>query len=160
MNNYDLAHLPTESLGIEIGIVERETGGPKDTLRIWERRYAFPTPIRSSTGRREYSGSDLIKLRLLKRLIDRRHRPRTIVSQPADALRALLENSTAGVNRATRPQSGIQLSPELLNDEKLDELLLWIASAFEERDSRSFILDCAGPLCQQVGEPTRCRPCR
>ena len=27
-----------------IGVVERDTGLSKDTLRIWERRYHFPVP--------------------------------------------------------------------------------------------------------------------
>ena len=38
----------------EIGIaaVERETGLSKDTLRVWERRYGFPRPLRDANGER------------------------------------------------------------------------------------------------------------
>ena len=37
-----------------IAAVERETGLSKDTLRVWERRYAFPRPARDSNGERIY----------------------------------------------------------------------------------------------------------
>lgn len=30
--------------GLPISVVERETGIPKDLLRMWERRYGFPEP--------------------------------------------------------------------------------------------------------------------
>ncbi|MGA0116507.1 MAG: MerR family transcriptional regulator, partial [Burkholderiales bacterium] len=29
-----------------IAAVERDTGLSKDTLRVWERRYGFPAPVR------------------------------------------------------------------------------------------------------------------
>lgn len=29
---------------LSIAAVERDTGLTKDTLRVWERRYGFPTP--------------------------------------------------------------------------------------------------------------------
>ena len=37
-----------------IAEVERETGLGKDTLRVWERRYGFPTPSRDPQGERLY----------------------------------------------------------------------------------------------------------
>ena len=38
-----------------IGTVERDTGIGRDTLRIWERRYGFPTPERNDKGERVFS---------------------------------------------------------------------------------------------------------
>ncbi len=38
-----------------ISTVERNTGIGRDTLRIWERRYGFPTPERNDKGERVYS---------------------------------------------------------------------------------------------------------
>jgi DNA-binding transcriptional MerR regulator len=35
-----------------IGVVSRMTGIPENTLRMWERRYNFPTPTRTDGGRR------------------------------------------------------------------------------------------------------------
>ncbi|MES1207962.1 MAG: MerR family DNA-binding transcriptional regulator, partial [Pseudomonadota bacterium] len=42
--------LPIEGLGI--GAVAHMTGVDEHTLRIWERRYGFPKPERSSGGTR------------------------------------------------------------------------------------------------------------
>ena len=35
---------------VGIAAVERDTGLGKDTLRVWERRYGFPTPERERFG--------------------------------------------------------------------------------------------------------------
>lgn len=40
--------------GLPISVVERETGIPKDLLRMWERRYGFPEPARDAQGDRVY----------------------------------------------------------------------------------------------------------
>ena len=37
-----------------IADVERETGLGKDALRVWERRYGFPVPLRDRLGERVY----------------------------------------------------------------------------------------------------------
>ncbi len=37
-----------------IADIERETGLGKDTLRVWERRYGFPQPLRDARGDRLY----------------------------------------------------------------------------------------------------------
>ena len=49
---------------VSIAAVERETGLSKDTLRVWERRYGFPTPARDGKGERVYSSAQLERLRL------------------------------------------------------------------------------------------------
>ncbi|MFN7197809.1 MAG: MerR family transcriptional regulator, partial [Hylemonella sp.] len=37
---------------LTIAAVERETGLSKDTLRMWERRYGFPRPLRDARDER------------------------------------------------------------------------------------------------------------
>ena len=61
--------------GLPIASVERETGLSKDTLRVWERRYGFPTPERDANGERLYAPFQVRRLAQIKRLIDRGHRP-------------------------------------------------------------------------------------
>jgi len=51
-------------------------------LRIWERRYGFPAPLRDAAGERVYPAEQVQRLRLLKRLLDSGHRPGRVV--PAD----------------------------------------------------------------------------
>jgi hypothetical protein len=152
MRILDLTSSPSQNRPLEIGLVERETGVAKDTLRIWERRYGFPRPIRSDAGRRGYSESDVTKLRLLKRLIDQGYRPKPLVCQPVDALRALLEASTAKAGGSAPSPSGIPLPLDLLKDSDIGELSRWIASASETLDVRTFVLECVRPLYPQVGE--------
>ena len=53
-----------------IGTVERATGIGRDTLRIWERRYGFPKPVRNEKGERIYSESQLRRLQRIRRLLD------------------------------------------------------------------------------------------
>jgi hypothetical protein len=67
--------LESEDFRATIATVERETGIPKDTLRVWERRYGFPLPRRDDRGERVYSLEDVQKLRVISRLLDRGMRP-------------------------------------------------------------------------------------
>ncbi|MEQ6290780.1 MerR family transcriptional regulator [Vogesella sp. GCM10023246] len=75
--------------GLPIAAVERETGIPKDLLRMWERRYGFPQPQRDAAGDRQYSAAEVAKLRLISRLLDLGFRPGKLVRLEIDALQAL-----------------------------------------------------------------------
>ena len=73
-----------------IADMERETGLGKDTLRVWERRYGFPTPTRDALGERRYDDAQFQRLRVIKRLLDNGHRPRQVVALPPRQLQALI----------------------------------------------------------------------
>jgi hypothetical protein len=53
-----------------IGAVAKLTGLTDHTIRVWERRYSAVVAARAPNGRRKYSGADIEKLGLLKRLTD------------------------------------------------------------------------------------------
>lgn len=72
-----------------IADVERDTGLSKDTLRVWERRYGFPLPLRDAQGERRYDGDQLLRLRHIRRLLDAGHRPGRVVPLPLAQLLAL-----------------------------------------------------------------------
>lgn len=76
---------------MSIASVERDCGLPKDTLRVWERRYGFPSPLRDKQGERLYPADQVTTLRLLRRLIVAGHRPGKVVGLPDDQLKKLLE---------------------------------------------------------------------
>ena len=40
----------TQTVPSTISDVERDTGVAKETLRVWERRYDFPQPLRDPNG--------------------------------------------------------------------------------------------------------------
>ncbi|KZE31476.1 DNA-binding transcriptional MerR regulator [Crenobacter luteus] len=85
-------------IGLPIAAVERETGIPKELLRMWERRYGFPAPARDAAGDRVYTAGEVDKLRLVRRLMDMGFRPGKLVKL-SDAELAEL----AVANRPERP---------------------------------------------------------
>jgi hypothetical protein len=93
--------MPPTQLLLSIGAVERETGLSKDVLRKWEARYGFPAPLRDDNGERVYSGEQLDRLRLIKRLLDTGLRPARVVGEPPDALAGLLEQRLPKADEAS-----------------------------------------------------------
>ena len=85
---------------LSIAAVERDTGLSKDTLRVWERRYGFPTPSRDAAGERAYTLEQVEKLRIVKRLLDAGHRPGRIVPLPVEELTALSDSTVDQPQRA------------------------------------------------------------
>ena len=77
--------------GLPISVVERETGIPKDLLRMWERRYGFPEPARDAQGDRVYPREQVDKLRAVRRLMDQGFRPGKIIHLEAEELARLSE---------------------------------------------------------------------
>ena len=89
-----------------IAAVERETGLGKDTLRVWERRYGFPRPERDENGDRLYPADQIARLRLIKRLMDRGHRPgRLVVADEASLLLLAAERGESAPGGAPAAQS-------------------------------------------------------
>mgnify|MGYP001230607442 CR=1 FL=1 len=94
---------PRPSLTLSIAAVERDTGLSKDTLRVWERRYGFPTPERDGSGERAYPLDQVERLRLIKRLLDVGHRPGRVVGLPADDLQQLADTAGSGAAPVSGP---------------------------------------------------------
>lgn len=140
--------------GFGIGAVERETGLSKDVLRIWERRYGFPVPLRDANGERAYPADQVEHLRLVKRLMDQGHRPGKLLALPVEALNELA------------PRHGRQAHGEIesVDTHGLEEMLALIkqheangfVQALQQRLVRlglnRFVLDVVAPLTQRVGE--------
>lgn len=83
----------TQHQCFNIAAVERDTGLSKDTLRVWERRYGFPIPLRDENGDRAYPPDQVEKLRLIRRLLDIGKRPSKIVAASTEDLLAQVEAS-------------------------------------------------------------------
>lgn len=91
-----------------IAAVERDTGFSKDTLRVWERRYGFPLPLRLPTGDRAYPWEQVEKLRVLKRLVDAGHRPSRVVPLALAELQALSQGLAPPAALAAAEPAGAQ----------------------------------------------------
>jgi DNA-binding transcriptional MerR regulator len=69
--------------------LSQEVGIAPDTLRVWERRYAYPQPQRDRRGRRQYSPEQVAELRLVKKLQNAGHRPQAIFALSLEQRRTL-----------------------------------------------------------------------
>jgi DNA-binding transcriptional MerR regulator len=84
-----------ETPGLTIAAVERDTGIGKDALRVWERRYGFPSPGRDAHDERVYPAEQVETLRMVKRLLDAGHRPGRLLKLPPEEIRALADAQAA-----------------------------------------------------------------
>lgn len=143
------------SASLSIAAVERDTGLSKDTLRVWERRYGFPKPLRDAVGERAYSLAEVDKLRLLKRLLDGGHRPGRIVPLPVAELQALAAClGEPGAGAAVEATDDVDLSPHLELIRQHDAAGL--RSALMRQQLRlglgRFVIDVVAPLNLAIGD--------
>lgn len=133
---------------LSISAVERDTGLSKDVLRIWERRYGFPRPLRDRHGERIYPPEQIARLRAIRRLMDRGHRPGKLIGLDAAALEAL---ATAPVSR-TEPGADIDDALELIGSHQLPELRQLLNQRLIRQGLQRFVLDTVVPLTAAVGD--------
>jgi methanogenic corrinoid protein MtbC1 len=79
-----------------IQVVTRRTGISADVLRVWEKRYAVVTPVRSTSGHRRYSDADIERLRLLVQATNTGRTIGQVASLPTSALVDLLDENALG----------------------------------------------------------------
>lgn len=75
---------------LSIGDICAETGLSADVVRVWERRYGFPVPVRLPSGHRRYRQEDLHQLRLMAEAVALGHRPSVVVRAGETVLKRLL----------------------------------------------------------------------
>lgn len=137
-----------EKILFNISAVERETGLSKDTLRIWERRYDFPRPVRDRNGDRAYTTEQLTSLRLIKRLLDQGHRPGKIIGLDDDDL-AKLAPEAAGDKP---PRQDIAVYVRLIKSHQALELRRHMSQAMARQGLQTFIVDTVAPLTRAIGD--------
>jgi len=73
-----------------ISTVSTLTGVDQTTIRAWERRYGAITPVRTESGRRRYDDEAIVRLQLLKALVDSNVSIGSIANLPDEQLRGRL----------------------------------------------------------------------
>jgi hypothetical protein len=140
---------------LSIAAVERDTGLSKDTLRVWERRYGFPAPLRDASGERAYTLDDVEKLRMVKRLLDAGHRPGRVVPLELQALQ-LLSNQTlarpAHLAGAAWPPTDLGPCLECIRGHDVGRLRSELVRVLSRLGVGSFVLELVAPLNTAVGD--------
>ena len=98
-----------------IGAVERLSGVPAVTIRMWERRYQAVTPERSAAGGRIYCRQQIERLILLKQLVDSGHAISTVAGLSDDELRQRLEQPLGTERRPKGPVAVYLVGQTLLD---------------------------------------------
>jgi len=143
------SHASPATPGLPIASVERETGLSKDTLRVWERRYGFPTPERDANGERLYTPVQVTRLSQIKRLMDRGHRPGKLLALDEAALRALDETRSATL--ATPGDQQLDAWLELVKAHDSEALQRAFYRELAKRGLAPFVQDIVAPLIARVG---------
>lgn len=108
-----------------IGEVAEASGISPDTLRVWERRYGRPEPVRLPSGHRRYTGEQLRWLRRIAEALALGIRPQAALRVGDEELeRLILQNSrikelspeVAGLIELVREFRGDAMTERLLND--------------------------------------------
>jgi len=137
--------------GLSIAAVERETGLSKDVLRIWERRYGFPVPLRTPAGERLYPEDQLAKLKLARRLMDAGMRPGRILSLSPEDLEQLARDRQEAAGTAPSCAAHDE-AMELLKSHRCVELRSAFRHAILRDGLFRFMTDTAAPLTVRIGE--------
>lgn len=133
---------------LSIAAVERETGLQKDTLRVWERRYGFPQPLRDAKDERLYPREQVERLRQIRRLMDQGHRPGKLFAASDEEFAALLRRGEP----AAAPPAEIQATLALLRSHSADAVRCALQERLQALGLENFVLHFATPLSIAVGQ--------
>lgn len=133
---------------LSISAVERDTGLSKDVLRMWERRYKFPQPLRDRHGERIYPPDQVARLRAIKRLMDRGFRPGKIIVLPLEELSSLGSSQS----QRDQPSSEVEGILQLVRNHQLPDFRQRLNQLLLRQGLQRFVLDTIAPLSVAVGE--------
>ena len=133
---------------LSIGAVERDSGIARDTLRIWERRYGFPEPLRNDKGERMYPEGQLRRLQRIRRLLDQGLRPGKVVALN-DAALDMLE---AELYPDDSTNESIEHILNVLQSSDGSELEATLSHIYQQQGMDAFITETVIPLLYTVGE--------
>ncbi len=146
---------PVTRITLSIAAVERDTGLSKDTLRVWERRYGFPTPDRDPIGERAYALAEVEKLRIVKRLLDAGHRPGRVVALTLAQLQAIADQTVDQPQRGNEAVLGnadLQAHIDTIRAHDPARLRQELMRLLSRYGVGRFVLEVVSPLNAAVGE--------
>jgi len=139
------------SSALSIAAVERDTGLSKDTLRVWERRYGFPQPVRDGYDERSYPAEQVERLRLIARLLSSGQRPGRVVPLPLPELQQLVQQATP-VAPASPAGAELQALLALVQRHEVLELRRALNQSVLRLGLARFLTEVLAPLNVLIGE--------
>ena len=133
---------------VTIGTVERDTGIARDTLRVWERRYGFPEPIRNEKGERIYPIVQLRRLQRIRRLLDQGLRPGKVV----DLNDTDLDKLESNLYLENPLSDSVKHLLKVLQNTDAAELETALSLSYQQQGMQIFITETVVPLLGAVGE--------
>jgi DNA-binding transcriptional MerR regulator/methylmalonyl-CoA mutase cobalamin-binding subunit len=127
---------------LSIGDICAGTGLSADVIRVWERRYGFPEPVRLPSGHRRYREQDLNRLRLMAEAVAQGHRPSAVARASEGELRNLLLR-----------EGGATVDPVFQTVVAMDTpaLRAHLDEALKQMGWKAFLQDLVAPLLDRVG---------
>lgn len=141
---------PARARSYSIRELTRTTGLSADVLRVWERRYGFPTPARDGAGARSYCEQDVEKLGLVQRALSRGHRVGNVIGQSVEELRVLL-SATRPVGDLQTENGAVRRIMEALLADDDHSLVAELRYAALNLGPRPFVREVASALTELVG---------
>jgi MerR family transcriptional regulator, light-induced transcriptional regulator len=132
---------------LSIGDIATATGFTPDTLRVWERRYGAPVPLRLASGHRRYTREQVIWLRRVAEAIAIGHRPSKVLRMSALELLRLLESSSV----PDAPVEDLHHLIELVRDHRDLELRARLDTALRQSGPLAVLQNIVAPLLVMVG---------
>jgi len=130
---------------LSIGDLADLTGLSVDVVRVWEKRYGFPEPVRLPSGHRRYREADVHRLRLMAAALARGHRPAGLVPLSNEALREL-----AGPTVQARSEA-VEEILEVLEAMDAPEVRRRLHAIHQAKGLDIFLCEVVSPLLAEVG---------
>lgn len=137
-----------------MGAVTRRTGIGEHTLRAWERKFGFPSPVRLESGHRRYPVEQVQRLLLIDTALNAGYRAGDVVPLEETELEALLRSCGAldtGVPSGITPEI-IETTLEASRRFDRDSLAAALARDSSLLGVGPFLRERVEPLLREVGE--------
>ncbi len=132
---------------LSIGSLAEVTGIACDTIRVWERRFGRPVPVRLPSGHRRYTRDDVRWLRRIAEALARGHKLGAVIQANEAELSRLLERRDAAV-----ADWELRQLADMARDFRSAELTAALRAAWSSMPPCEFLERRIGPLLSGVGE--------
>lgn len=130
---------------ISIGTLAEATGLSPATLRVWEKRYGKPEPVRLPSGHRRYRDQDIPWLRGVAEGLANGHRPSRLLGLSPGELEALL------AGRRSAASDRFERALRAVRDLDRAGLEAALRAAWDEREPLEFLERWLGPCLECLG---------